>query len=221
MYMIDNLIISSQEVNDVKLGTDLGFKHNEIPVHNSGFGIVETFERGSFQASGYEWGQFAWGRMTFDENEVAGYSETNKSSILCRIEEEAYNPLIDNVWFEFLRSKKEYFQFEANEFYKVSFQYKIIKKFDSGKVFCFFRDDTMADRFARAVNAPYLMTDNDCDITAGKTVGEVYTFEYAFQIGDGSNYQFMFCANGLWEISVDNILIEKVTEAEARTINGK
>ena len=50
--------------------------------------------------------------------------------------------------------------------------------------------------------------------------GEVYTFEYAFQIGDGNHYQFMFCANGLWEFSVDNILIEKVTEAEARTING-
>lgn len=219
-YMIDNLIISSQQVNYVKEGTDVGFKHNVIPVHNSGIGIVETFESGSFQGCGYEWGQFAWGRMTSKENEVAGYSDDNKTSILCRIEAEAYNPTIDNVWFEFLRSKLNYYKFEANGYYKVSFDYKIIKQFSSGKVFCFFRDDTKADRFAQAVNGPYLLTDNHADLTTGKVVGEVHRFEYAFKIGDGDYYQFMFCANGLWEFSVDNILIEKVTEEEARIING-
>ncbi len=218
-YMIDNLMISSQKVNQVLDGVDVGFEYNVIPTHEVGLGIVETFESGSFQGSGYEWGQFAWGRMTFVENEVVNYSETNKSSILCRIEEEAYNPLIDNVWFEFLRSKLDYYKFNPNAYYKVSFEYKIIKKFDSGKVFCFFRDDTMSDRFVKAVNAPYLLTDSHADLTTGKAVGEVYTFEYAFQIGDGSNYQFMFCSNGLWEVAIDNILIVEITEAEAKTIN--
>ena len=219
-YLIDNLIIVSQEVNKVDSGADLGFNHNVIPVHNSGLGIVETFEAGSFQASGYEWGQFAWGRMTSKENEVAKYSDSNKTSILCRIEAEAYNPTLDNVWFEFLRSKLNYFKFEANAYYKVSFDYKIIKQFASGKVFCFFRDDTMADRFVRAVNAPYGLTDSAADLTTNKVVGQDYKFEYAFQIGDGQYYQFMFCANGLWEFSVDNILIEKITQEEAKAING-
>ena len=220
-YMIDNLTISSQQVNAVKEGTDVGFKHNLIPVHNSGLGIVETFEKGSFQASGYEWGQFAWGRMTSKPNEVAGYVEgKNETSILCRIEAEAYNPTIDNVWFEFLRSKLNYFKFEANAYYKVSFDYKIIKQFSSGKVFCFFRDDTIADRFAHAVNSPYGLADTAADLTTGKVIGETHHYEQAFKIGDGNSYQFMFCANGLWEFSVDNILIEKITEQQARQING-
>ena len=51
--------------------------------------------------------------MTSNEHEVAGYSEDNKTSILCRIEGEAHNPTIDNVWFEFLRTKLSYYQFCA------------------------------------------------------------------------------------------------------------
>ena len=78
----------------------------------------------------------------------------------------------------------------------------------------------MADRFAKAVNAPYMMTDNDADLTTGKEAGVTYTYTQAFKIGDHGSYQFMMCANGLWEFAVDNILIEKITEEEARQING-
>ena len=219
-YHIDNLIISSQETSQVIEGEDFGYEHNVIPTWNVGMGIVETFEAASFQGSGFEWGQFAWGRMTSKENEVVNPSEENKTSLLCRVEAEAYNPTTDNVWFEFVRSKLNYYKFEANAYYKVTFEYKILKEFSSGKVFCFFRDDTLADRFAKAVNAPYMMTDNDADLTTGKEAGVTYTYTQAFKIGDHGSYQFMMCANGLWEFAVDNILIEKITEEEARQING-
>ncbi|MGN1067162.1 MAG: DUF4832 domain-containing protein [Candidatus Fimimonas sp.] len=224
-YFIDNLIIVEQDTSSVVEGVDVGFAHNVIPSYtNIGLGHVDSFEKGTFQASGFNWGQYAWGRMTFNPNEIPFYdAETNTAALLGRVEAEAYDPKLDNVWFEFARSKREYYPFEGKKLYCVEFDYKILKSFGSDNVFCFFRDDTLADRFAQAVNYPidlaayqngnvtYLQSGGD--LTSGKSVGTDYHYKQYWLLGDHDCYQFMFCMHGLWEVSVDNVYIYEVNSA--------
>ena len=80
------------------------------------------------------------------------------------------------------------------------------------QVFLFFRDDTISDRFARAINAPFGGANSESDITTGKTAGVVYQFNKVYQMNELTNLQFMICMNGLWEISVDNIRFTEVTD---------
>lgn len=215
-YMIDNLIITKQKTSAYVEGTDLGYEHNVRPDWTDiGMGKLETFERGAFQSCGFNWGQFAWGRMTSKEEEVPNYSEDNKTALLLRIEEEAYNPAVGNEWFEFARSKREYYPFKSEGYYKVSFDYMIIKEGTYGQVFMFFRDDTIGDRFTEAVNGPIASPTPGQSLTNGREVGVVYHYEGVWKMKAHDNYQFMFSAHGLWEFSVDNILIEELTEEEA------
>ncbi|MCM1289652.1 MAG: DUF4832 domain-containing protein [Corallococcus sp.] len=231
-YFIDNLIVTASTVNEMSEGKDIGFEHNEIPVYtNIGLGNVETFDYGTFQSSGFNWGQFAFGRMTFDENEVVGVTEGSASymnkavgekshaSLLGRVEVEAYDPSIDNVWFEFTRSKLEYYNFLPNHYYTVEFDYRILKQFGSGYVFCFFRDDTLGDnRFAEAINGPVDGTEYDCRISHdsnGYVRGTYvdYHFKQTFQMTNHNYFQFMICMYGMWEVAVDNVYIYEVNAA--------
>ncbi len=229
-YYIDNLIIVDSDSSAIIEGVDVGFRHNVIPEYTEiGLGKTETFAKGTFQASGFNWGQYAWGRITFNPNEIPGYdAENNTSALLGRVEKEAYDPKIDNVWFEFARSKREYYPFEANKLYCVEFDYKILKTFSSDNVFCFFRDDSLADRFAEAVNYPIDLTayqsgnvsylQSAADLTTGKGTGTDYHYKQYWLLGDHDEYQFMFCMHGLWEISIDNIYIYEVN-AQGEKIN--
>lgn len=228
-YFVDNLIITSSKVSEVVKGTDVGFKHNEIPVYsNIGLNKVETFDYGTFQSCGFNWGQFAFGRTTFDENELVGVTEGSKdymnkevgaksnASLLGRVEIEAYDPAIDNVWFEFTRSKLEYYRFQPGHYYTVEFDYRLLKQFGSGYVFCFFRDDTLGDnRFTEAINGPVNGKEADCRIShdANGNVLNTYTdyhFKQTFKITNHNYFQFMICMYGMWEISVDNVYIYEV-----------
>ena len=228
-YFIDNLIITSSKVGSVAEGIDVGFKHNEIPVYdNIGLGKVETFDYGTFQSCGFNWGQFAFGRMTFDENEVvgvtagsAGYMNAevgtqSHASLLGRVEIEAYNPEIDNVWFEFTRSKLEYYKFQPGHYYTVEFDYRLLKTFGSGYVFCFFRDDTLGNnRFTEAINNPVNGSEWDCRFSHDSS-GRVrstyvdYHFKQTFQMTNHRYFQFMICMYGMWEVAVDNMYIYEV-----------
>lgn len=231
-YLVDNLTINATQVSQINQGQDLGFEHNEIPVYDDiGLGNVETFDKGTFQASGFNWGQFAYGRMTFDPNELVGVTEGSASymnkevgtqshaSLLGRAEVEAYNPEIDNVWFEFARTKLEYYNFKPNAYYTVELDFRILKQFESGYVFCFFRDDTLPDRFDHVVQAPvggvqedvYLTHDNSNGTLVTRNTYQDYHFKQTFQMGDFANYQFMICMYGMWEIAVDNIYIYEVS----------
>lgn len=224
-YYIDNLIIVDSDSSAIIEGVDVGFKHNVIPEYTEiGLGKTETFAKGTFQASGFNWGQYAWGRMTFNPNEIPCYdAESNTSALLGRVEKEAYDPKIDNVWFEFARSKREYYPFEANKLYCVEFDYKILKTFASDNVFCFFRDDTLDNRFAEAVNYPIDLAayqsgnvsyvQSAADLTTGKSTGTDYHYKQYWLLGDHDEYQFMFCMHGLWEISIDNVYIYEVNSA--------
>lgn len=229
-YFIDNLMIIASGVTSVAEGTDIGFERNEIPVYdNIGLGKVETFDYGAFQSCGFNWGQFAFGRMTFDENEVVGVTADSAeymgkevgakshASLLGRVEVEAYDPVIDNVWFEFTRSKLEYYRFQPGHYYTVEFDYRILKQFNSGYVFCFFRDDTLGDsRFTEAINAPMGSTDFHCRISHDingfvRNTDVDYHFKQTFAIEKNHrNYQFMICMNGMWEVAVDNVYIYEV-----------
>lgn len=231
-YFIDNLIITATNVNEVAEGTDVGFKHNRIPVYTTiGLNNVETFDYGTFQSCGFNWGQFAFGRMTFDENELVGVTEGSKgymnkevgtqsnASLLGRVEVEAYDPSIDNVWFEFTRSKLEYYRFQPGHYYTVEFDYRLLKQFGSGYVFCFFRDDTLGDnRFTEAINAPVNGVEADCRISHDSN-GRVrdtykdYHFKQTFQMTNHNYFQFMICMYGMWEVSVDNVYIYEVNAA--------
>ncbi len=229
-YYIDNLTVTSSTVTVVE-GIDIGFKHNQIPVYtNIGLGHVETFDKGTFQSSGFNWGQFAFGRMTFDSNEIVGVTEGSKeymnaevgtqsnASLLGRVEVEAYDPAIDNQWFEFTRSKLEYYKFKPNAYYTVEFDFRILKQFGSGYVFCFFRDDTLGDRrFLEAITVPCGGTERDSYLTvdgvsgAARNTYQDYHFKQTFQMRDHNYYQFMICMYGMWEIAVDNIYIYEVS----------
>lgn len=55
------------------------------------------------------------------------------------------------MWFEFARTNTKYYKFEAGKTYKVEFEYKILKAYPQGKIFCFFRDDSVANRFETVV----------------------------------------------------------------------
>lgn len=224
-YFIDNLIVTATET-EVTEGQDVGFKHNVVPTYtNIGLNKVETFTKGTFQSCGFNWGQFAWGRMTFKENEIVGVTEGSKDymnaevgtkdrcSLLGRIESEAYNPSIDNIWFEFARTKTEYYPFEAGKTYTVEFDYKILKSFESGFIFVFFRDDTLADRFKHVIEVPdgHVAADGAQYLNNGKQVGVDYHFKQTYTIQDYNNYQFMICMKGLWEIAVDNVFIYEGT----------
>lgn len=227
-YYIDNLVITATPGSVIE-GIDVGFKRNVIPDYSSTIGLnkVETFTKGTFQSCGFNWGQFAWGRMTFDSNEIVGVTEgssaymnaevgtKDRCSLLGRVEIEAYDPVIDNQWFEFARTKLEYYPFEAGKTYTVEFDYKILKKFGSGKIFVFFRDDTLADRFAHVVEIPDGGVAADTDISTGKNVGVDYHFKQTFTMQDYDNYQFMICMNGLWEMAIDNVFIYEGTETPA------
>lgn len=231
-YFIDNLVVTSSKAAGVEQGIDVGFMHNQIPVYdNIGLGKVETFDYGTFQSSGFNWGQFAYGRMTFDEYELVGVTvgsagymnkevgEQSNASLLGRVEVETYDPAIDNVWFEFTRSKLEYYKFLPGHYYTVEFDYRILKQFSSGYVFCFFRDDTLGDnRFAEAINAPINGVDQDCRIShgaSGQLLGTYvdYHFKQTFLMTNHRNFQFMICMNGMWEVAVDNIYIYEVNAA--------
>lgn len=224
-YYIDNLVITATQGSVIE-GTDPGFAHNVIPDYADTIGLnkVETFTYGTFQSCGFNWGQFAWGRMTFDADEIVGVTDESSSymnaevgtkdrcSLLGRIESEAYDPTIDNQWFEFARTKLEYYPFEGGKTYTVEFDYKILKHFNSGKIFVFFRDDTLNDRFAHVVGTPDGGTDTDADITTGKAVGVDYHFKQTFTLENYDHYQFMICMNGLWEIAIDNVFIYEGTQ---------
>ncbi len=224
-YYIDNLVITATQGSVVK-GTDVGFERNVIPDYSSTIGLnkVETFTKGTFQSCGFNWGQFAWGRMTFNKDEIVGVTTESaeymnaevgtqdRCSLLGRVEPEAYDPSIDNQWFEFARTKLEYYPFEAGKTYTVEFDYKILKTFDSGKIFVFFRDDTLSDRFSHVVEVPDGGVIADTDITTGKNVGVNYHFKQTFTMQNYQNYQFMICMNGLWEIAVDNVFIYEGTQ---------
>ena len=97
----------------------------------------------------------------------------------------------------------------------MSFDYMIIKEGTYGQVFMFFRDDTIGDRFNQAVNGPIASPTPGQSLTNGREVGVVYHYEGVWKMNAHDNYQFMFSAHGLWELSVDNILIEELTEEEA------
>lgn len=231
-YFIDNLVVTSSKVASVESGIDVGFEHNEIPVYdNIGLGNVETFDYGTFQSSGFNWGQFAYGRMTFDEYELVGVTEgsseymnkavgtKSNASLLGRVEVETYDPAIDNVWFEFTRSKLNYYKFLPGHYYTVEFDYRILKQFSSGYVFCFFRDDTLGDnRFVEAINAPVNGVDQDCRFSQTSnglpcTTNVDYHFKQTFQMTNHNNFQFMICMYGMWEVAVDNIYIYEVNAA--------
>lgn len=227
-YYIDNLTITATKTNVVE-GQDIGFKRNVVPTYDIGLNKIETFTKGTFQSCGFNWGQFAWGRMTFKENEIVGVTEGSKDymnaevgtkdrcSLLGRIESEAYNPSIDNIWFEFARTKTEYYPFEAGKTYTVEFDYKILKSFESGFIFVFFRDDTLADRFQHVIEVPdgHVAADGAQYLNNGKQVGVDYHFKQTYTIQDYNNYQFMICMKGLWEIAVDNVFIYEGTTRPA------
>ena len=202
-YLIDNLVVAELGTKEIVRGQDLANEHNVIPTFTHGIGITETFEEGSFAASGFNWGQFAWGRMTIDPDEVVNYGEDNKCSLLGRVEEEVQNPETDTVWFEFARTNTKYYKFEAGKTYKVEFEYKILKAYPQGKIFCFFRDDSVANRFETVVG-------DNSDLSSQKPVGEVIKFSQEFTLGDYDGYQFMISMNYAWEVAIDNILITEV-----------
>ena len=143
----------------------------------------------------------------------------SNASLLGRVEVEAYDPSIDNVWFEFTRSKLEYYRFQPGHYYTVEFDYRLLKQFGSGYVFCFFRDDTLGDnRFTEAINAPVGKTEADCRIShdANGRVRDTYKdyhFKQTFQMTNHNYFQFMICMYGMWEVSVDNVYIYEVNAA--------
>ena len=229
-YVIDNLIITATTPTTIVEGTDIGFRHNVIPVYEDiGLNKVERFARGTFQASGFNWGQFAWGRTTFDASELVEVTEESKlylgedavvgkpydgCSLLGRVEKEVYDPTIGMEWYEFTRTKREYYPFEAGKTYIVEFDYKILKSFKSGKCFVFFRDDTLEDRFAHVVetaidpnNPSVSLGSASTDLSTGKQIGKTYHFKQTFVLPNYDNYQFTISMNGLWEMAVDNIYI--------------
>ena len=233
-YIIDNLIVTATQPTAIVKGTDLGFKHNVVPDYSNviGMGKVETFSKGTFQSTGFEWGQFAWGRMTFVEDELAEVTEQSKAymgdgvivgkpsdgcSLLGRVEKETYDPTIGMEWYEVARTKRQYYPFEAGKTYTVEFDYKILKSFKSGKCFIFFRDETLADKFQQAIevaddlaNPGQKLGGDSTDLSTGKTVGQTYHYKQTFTMKQYDNYQLMISMNGLWEMSVDNVYIYEV-----------
>lgn len=107
------------------------------------------------------------------------------------MEEEVQNPETDTVWFEFARTNTKYYKFEAGKTYKVEFEYKILKAYPQGKIFCFFRDDSVANRFETVVG-------DNSDLSSQKPVGEVIKFSQEFTLGDYDGYQFMISMNYAW-----------------------
>lgn len=85
----------------------------------------------------------------------------------------------------------------------MEFEYKILKAYPQGKIFCFFRDDSVANRFETVVG-------DNSDLSSQKPVGEVIKFSQEFTLGDYDGYQFMISMNYAWEVAIDNILITEV-----------
>jgi len=164
---------------------------NKQPEYKVEWPYKENFEAGAFNGSLYYPGDRSYGHMTNDPDKLI----SGKWSVWG-------DNYLDSDWFEYLWTDLKRLQFEPNVTYKVRFKFKIIKAPPEGGNFY----------FAARQQGTY---DNDKGaVTWTGKPGESGVITSYATLGDGDNYFMLWGIHSGGEITIDDIVIEKIDVAK-------
>jgi hypothetical protein len=193
-YNIDDIILIQHQDGIITTSPDYLHLENVRPdLDITPMGQVEGFEALSFNETGFDWGQFGWGQMTYSP----AYVISGNSSLMGMIEIEA----LHNEWFEFARSKTSIYDLQPNETYNVQFSYRILKNpVQDGFFYVFMRDLSVG--IASDVGFFQIPAATSADL------GTVKTVSFSVTTKNYENYQFIFGMHMIGQIVIDDVVIE-------------
>lgn len=203
--------VSIRNISLTRMNTDYSYtadaqeiEHNVVPdkgIDVDKNGVVENFEAGVFNGGCMFPGDMSTGIIRRDRYVISG----NYSCYIMNTDSAAGDKYQFN---NFCRTNLADMRFTPNTTYRVRFKYMVledVKPEENGYFYCFARED---GTFAHDRGA-YEWRD-------GYEVGEVYSVEYEFTVGESPNYYFVWGVRRHGGIAIDDVTFEK-TEKQGST----
>lgn len=203
-YVLDDItLVKNPSGNRIAAGEGY-FPRNQKKTFHFGVGVMEDFESGALNATGFELGAMNMFKMTKDPNLVIN----GNYSVLIYNEQANYNSL----YFEQMWSQMGYYEFEPLATYKVTFKFKEIYSPKSAKAYVMFRNKDQASMDNYNLYA-YFTGGNPGENSGTMKIEQCDGYSIAtwtVTLKDVKNYQFGICYYNYQVLTIDDILIEKV-----------
>ncbi len=184
------------------------FPRNEIPDFDFGEDVTEDFESGALSATGFQLGTFNIFKMTNDPDLVIN----GDYSALINVEKANY----ESLYFELMWTNPDYYTFEPNTTYEITWLGKEIDVPKSAKAYVILRSQEKSydDRY----NIYSYFTGGNAMENHGKItsedLGEYTKYTWVVDIPDVTDYQFGICFYNYMVMTIDDITISKKAAGE-------